>query len=107
MVDRLAKKIKFAYQEDGSDEVVDVVSERQGQHWHSHEIELSSRFLNEEIILGTRLFGPTFMFEDFELFFEQNVNFSLRIFETFRFFDFFRSPRHLGIRWGCYHILKH
>ncbi|QDP49433.1 MAG: hypothetical protein Unbinned2716contig1000_14 [Prokaryotic dsDNA virus sp.] len=72
MVDRLAKKIKFAYQEDGSDEVVDVVSERQGQHWHSHEIELSSRFLNEEIILGTSLFGPTFMFEDFEL----NYNFS-------------------------------
>ena len=67
MVDKLAKVMKFAYQEDGSDGVVEEVSKRQSQHWHSHNIELSSRFLNEEIILGTSLFAPTFMFEDFEL----------------------------------------
>ena len=67
MVDRLAKEIKFAYQEDSGDGMVDVVSLRQNQHWHSHEIELNQGFLNDEIILGTSLFAPTYMIEDFEL----------------------------------------
>lgn len=67
MTDRLAKEIVFAYQEDSGDGMVDVISARNNQHWHSHEIELSDTFLNEQIILGTSLFAPTYMIEDFEL----------------------------------------